>query len=97
MTLPVAGGGYFRLLPFGVTRRLLARVNEQERMPFIFYLHPWEIDPAQPRVSAGWLSTLRHYTNLDVCAGRLETLLGLFSFGTAAAVLHDLGLMEQPS
>jgi polysaccharide deacetylase family protein (PEP-CTERM system associated) len=90
--IPCSGGGYFRLLPFGLTRRLLTRVNERDDMPFIFYLHPWEVDPRQPRVDAGWLSTFRHYTNLSVCAERLNHLLKLYKFGTAREVLNNLGL-----
>ncbi len=51
MNLPAAGGGYFRLLPYGWTRWALARVNEREGQPAVFYLHPWEIDPDQPRLA----------------------------------------------
>ncbi|MDQ2639194.1 MAG: DUF3473 domain-containing protein [Pseudomonadota bacterium] len=90
--VPCSGGGYFRLLPFGVTRRLLTRVNQKDGLPFIFYLHPWEIDPDQPRVKAGLLSSFRHYNNLDVCAHRLVRLLDSFEFGTVAQVLQSLGL-----
>ena len=90
--LPAAGGGYFRILPYGVTRWALRQVNSAG-MPFIFYLHPWEIDPGQPRVAAGAISTFRHYTNLDQCEQRLRTLLAEFQFSTAAGVLQDLGLL----
>lgn len=92
-SIPCSGGGYFRLLPFSLTRTLLSRVNARDGMPFIFYLHPWEIDPGQPRFNASWLSRFRHYTNLAVCAERLERLLKLYRFGTAAASLEDLGLL----
>lgn len=93
--LPVAGGGYFRLLPYGLTRWGLASINRRERRPFIFYLHPWEIDPGQPRVSAGWLSRFRHYTNLEECEGRLRRLLGAFQFGTARDGLAQIGLLPR--
>jgi hypothetical protein len=92
--VPVAGGGYFRLLPYWLTRRGLQKLNVQLGQPFMFYVHPWEIDPAQPRVSAGWLSRFRHYTNLDKTEGRLRRLLAEFRCTTAAAVLGDLGLLR---
>jgi polysaccharide deacetylase family protein (PEP-CTERM system associated) len=94
MRLPVAGGGYFRLLPYRLSRWGLASINRREMRPFIFYLHPWEIDPAQPRVSATWLSRFRHYTNLEKCEGRLRHLLGEFRFGTAREGLVGLGLLS---
>jgi polysaccharide deacetylase family protein (PEP-CTERM system associated) len=80
--LPCAGGGYFRLLPYAVTRWALRRVNHTDQMNAIFYLHPWEIDPDQPRVAgASLLSRFRHYTNLKVCEQRLLRLLQEFSWG----------------
>ena len=91
--LPVAGGGYFRLLPYWLSRWGLATINRRELRPFVFYLHPWEIDPAQPRVSASWLSRFRHYTNLEKCEERLRRLLGEFQFGTARDGLVRLGLL----
>lgn len=90
--LPVAGGGYFRLLPYAVTQSGLRRINREGR-PFIFYLHPWEVDPTQPRFNARWLSRFRHYTNLDRTEPRLRKLLGEFECGTVSSVLSDLGLL----
>jgi polysaccharide deacetylase family protein (PEP-CTERM system associated) len=92
--LPVAGGGYFRLLPYALSRWGLASINRRDRKPFIFYLHPWEIDPAQPRIPARWLSRFRHYTNLGKCEERLRRLLGEFRFGTARDGLVQLGLLS---
>lgn len=92
--VPVSGGGYFRLLPYWLTRRGLAQINETHRRPFTFYLHPWEIDPGQPRVAVRWLSRLRHYTNLDRCEARLKRLLGEFRFGTMREVLRGCGLLR---
>ena len=89
--LPVSGGGYFRLFPYGVTRAALRRINGSERRPFIFYLHPWEIDPGQPRVRSGWLARFRHYNNLDKCELRLRRLLGDFRFADVETVLRDVG------
>jgi polysaccharide deacetylase family protein (PEP-CTERM system associated) len=91
--LPVAGGGYFRLLPYALSRWGLASINRREGQPFMFYLHPWEIDPHQPRVSARWLSRFRHYTNLHKCEERLRRLLGEFRFGPARESLAQLGLL----
>lgn len=92
MTLPIAGGGYFRLYPYGFSRAGLARVNRADRQPFIFYLHPWEIDPDQPRVKASWKSRFRHYNNLEKCESRLERLLKDFRFDTVGNVLAGRGL-----
>ena len=79
---PCGGGGYFRLLPYGAFRWMLARVNEQDRQSGLFYFHPWEVDPGQPRVKGAPLkSRFRHYLNLDSMASRLERLLGDFSWG----------------
>jgi len=92
--LPVAGGGYFRLLPYWLSRWGLDSINRREKRPFMFYLHPWEIDPAQPRIPAGRLSRFRHYTNLEKCEARLRRLLGEFRFGTAKESLARLGLIS---
>ncbi len=94
MRLPVAGGGYFRLLPFWLTRYGLRRLNHRERQPFIFYLHPWEVDPQQPRFRASWLSRFRHYTNLDRTEPRLRALLQEFPCTTVENVLTGLGLLK---
>ena len=91
--LPVAGGGYFRLYPYIFTRAGLRQVNSRQQ-PFIFYLHPWEIDPDQPKVEAGWFSRFRHYNNLEKCEPRLQRLMQDFQFGTAWQVLENLGLTD---
>lgn len=93
LRLPVAGGGYFRLFPYWLSRWGLESINEREARPFIFYLHPWEIDPGQPRVPASWLSRFRHYTNLHKCEERLRRLLAEFNFGPAREGLAQLGLL----
>lgn len=77
--LPVAGGGYLRMLPAWYTRWGIHRVW-QEGLPVISYVHPWEVDPQQPRVSAPFKSRLRHYTNLDKTADRLRELFTLGRF-----------------
>ena len=91
LNLPIAGGGYFRLLPYWWTRWGIARVNEREGRSAIFYLHPWEIDPEQPRLPAGRLSRLRHYRNLEHTAGRLRQLLADFHFDTVEAIVAGVG------
>jgi len=76
LKLPVSGGGYFRIFPYWITRKSLARINEHEQRPFVFYLHPWEIDPGQPRVAGvDAKSRFRHYVSLHRTENRLERLL----------------------
>ncbi|HCZ16744.1 MAG TPA: polysaccharide deacetylase family protein [Candidatus Accumulibacter sp.] len=79
---PASGGGYFRLLPYPVSRWLLQKVNELDRQPAIFYFHPWEIDAGQPRVPGISAKTrFRHYLNLQHTEGRLRRLLADFRWG----------------
>jgi len=87
--LPVAGGGYFRILPYAWTRFGISRVNRTERQPVVFYLHPWEIDADQPRLSAGALSRFRHYRNLHKTESRLRRLMRDFTFAPVASVLPE--------
>ena len=96
LRLPVAGGGYFRLLPYWVTRWGLGSINLRDKQPFIFYLHPWEIDSGQPRIVASALSRFRHYTNIEVCESRLRRLLGEFRFDTALNCLERQGSFSNP-
>lgn len=84
---PIGGGGYFRLLPYGWTRHGISTVNHTERLPTVFYLHPWEIDPAQPRIHVGLMSRFRHYYNLDRTEKRLQQLLTDFRFGTVSDLI----------
>ena len=89
-SLPVGGGGYFRLLPGAWTRAACARIERSGR-PLCFYLHPWEFDPAQPRVPAPWSKRTRHYLNLERTLPRLDALLARFRFGSLAQVLREQG------
>jgi polysaccharide deacetylase family protein (PEP-CTERM system associated) len=94
--LPCSGGGYFRLLPYRLFRAGLRRVNRVERRPCIFYLHPWEVDPDQPRIAgAGWKSRFRHYTNLRRTSARMDRLLADFAWGRMDTVFA--GLLADPS
>jgi polysaccharide deacetylase family protein (PEP-CTERM system associated) len=79
---PAGGGGYFRLLPYGAYCWALRRVNRCDRQPGIFYFHPWEVDPEQPRMAGASLrSRFRHYVNLDTMEARLRRLVSEFEWG----------------
>ena len=83
------GGGFFRVLPYAFSRWAIRQVNRSERRPAVFYFHPWEVDPEQPRVaSAPMRSKLRHYTNLDRMAGKLRELVHEFEWGRMDALAH---------
>ncbi len=86
VNLPVGGGGYFRLLPYGWTRWGISRVNGEGK-PAMFYLHPWEIDPDQPRLAVGALTRVRHYGGLASTEQRLRRLLREFRFGPVSQVM----------
>ncbi|MDH4161669.1 MAG: DUF3473 domain-containing protein [Nitrospirota bacterium] len=86
--IPCSGGGYFRLLPYAATKFLMRLCNKQGR-PVIFYLHPWEIDPDQPRVNLTASKRLRHYLNLHRTMDRLERLLRDLPFTTIREILHE--------
>ena len=80
--LAAGGGGFFRVLPYAFSRWAIRQVNNRDQRPAVFYFHPWEIDPQQPRVTTAKLrSKLRHYTNLDVMAEKLKLLVNEFAWG----------------
>ncbi|MGH8580204.1 MAG: XrtA system polysaccharide deacetylase [Gammaproteobacteria bacterium] len=92
--VPVAGGGYFRFFPYRFTKWALAQLNRGGD-PFVFYLHPWELDPGQPRIrNATALSRFRHYLNLDRCLSRLVKLIDDFSFAPMCEILSQGDLLE---
>ena len=94
-SIPAAGGGYFRQYPYALSRWLFERASHNQTKPQIFYLHPWEIDPEQPRVpNASAFSRFRHYTNLKRCLPRLERLLQDFNFGTMSQSLAEVELKQ---
>jgi polysaccharide deacetylase family protein (PEP-CTERM system associated) len=95
--VPIGGGGYFRLLPYAWTRRAISLVNVNERRPVIFYLHPWEIDPAQPRLHGSLVSRFRHYQNLAKTEPRLRRLLADFRFSSVHSVLFAGSALTPPS
>ncbi|MCB1801943.1 MAG: DUF3473 domain-containing protein [Gammaproteobacteria bacterium] len=87
--LPCGGGGWFRLVPYAGMRWAIRRVNQEDQQAAIFYFHPWEIDPEQPRQEGLDSKTrFRHYLNLDRMASRLDRLLGDFSWGRMDQVLY---------
>ena len=89
------GGGFFRLLPGSIVSGAVAEANRAGR-PGIFYFHPWEIDPDQPRVANAPLkSKLRHYARLGAMAGKLRTLMAGHSWGrTDAVVAHEAAKLQ---
>jgi len=91
LRLPAAGGAYFRLLPYGVVRAAL-RQCERRGVPGTFYIHPWEIDPAQPRLDVSWLTRVRHYGGLRRTLPRLTRLLTEFRFAPIRETVATLPL-----
>ena len=94
MNLPVGGGGYFRLFPLPWTVHWLRRINRAQRRPLMFYVHPWELDPGQPRIrGCSRLSRFRHYVNLAKNQRKLDGLLRRFRFGRISDVIdrHTAG------
>jgi polysaccharide deacetylase family protein (PEP-CTERM system associated) len=86
-TLAAGGGGFFRMLPYRFSRWAIGRVNATDQRPAVFYFHPWEIDPDQPRVpGASARSRLRHYSRLSAMEGKLRRLLTNFQWGRVDAV-----------
>jgi polysaccharide deacetylase family protein (PEP-CTERM system associated) len=84
---PVAGGGYFRLLPYPVVHRAILQLNRKEKRPAVIYLHPWELDPDQPRLPIGPLNQFRHYLNLHKTEEKLVRLLQDFRFAPLGEIL----------
>ena len=90
---PAGGGGYFRLLPYALSRWSIGRINAQDRQPAMFYFHPWEIDPDQPRIAGTGVKTrFRHYVNLRRTAPRLARLLRDFRWSRADQVFLGEGV-----
>ncbi len=95
--LPVGGGGYFRLYPFAFSRRWLAKARAQTRQPFMFYIHPWEVDPEQPRMRCSKTARFRHYVGLRNTECKLEKLLQSFSFSSVSNVLNQVQPTQPPT
>lgn len=87
--IPASGGAYFRIYPYALSRWLFKRVN-QSGWPFVFYIHPWELDPAQPRLPLPWRIRATHYHNLARTEDRIRWLLEDFPFNTFQQVVQGL-------
>lgn len=85
---PGLGGGYFRMLPYFASKVIVRRANDGG-LPVVFYMHPWEVDPAQPRVALPIVKRFRHYINLEGTMGKLSRLLADFRFGAIGDVLME--------
>jgi hypothetical protein len=93
---PASGGGYFRLLPYGVSRWSLRQVNQRDGAAAVFYCHPWEIDPGQPRVAgASAKAKFRHYVNQSSLLAKIDRLLGDFRWNTVAKAIAS-GVGDRP-
>jgi polysaccharide deacetylase family protein (PEP-CTERM system associated) len=93
--IPVAGGGYFRLWPYAMTRWAIQRLNLREGQPAMVYLHPWELDAEPPARPAGWMARVRHGLNTQRTEARLRDLLADFAFAPASVILHETGLLAR--
>jgi polysaccharide deacetylase family protein (PEP-CTERM system associated) len=87
LRVPCSGGGYFRMMPYAMTKALVRSCNKEGR-PIVFYIHPWEIDPDQPRIDSPPMKKFRHYINLEKTYGRLDRLLTDFEFTSMRSVLQ---------
>jgi polysaccharide deacetylase family protein (PEP-CTERM system associated) len=94
LALAVAGGGYLRHYPAGFTRWAVRRLNRREGMPAVVYVHPWEVDPDQPRISAPWRTRLRHYRGLATTLDKLRDLMRRFRFGPVHEVIAESDGLE---
>lgn len=83
-----SGGGYFRLLPYSFIKRKIKQLNKNN-CPAVIYLHPWELDPQQPRIDSGWINRFRHYVNIPKTEGKLKRLLSDFKFTRIVIPGHD--------
>ena len=87
--LPIAGGGYLRLYPLAFTRAAMNSINKREGMPVILYVHPWEIDPDQPRMQGTLAARVRHYINISSTLPKLTAFLHEFTFSRLSLFLHE--------
>ena len=92
--MPIGGGGYFRLIRFGLLRRLLKKVQDRGQS-LVMYLHPWELDPEQPKMNGPLLSRFRHYVNLRKTEDRLTQLLREFCFGPILEAIVSIRELNQ--
>ncbi len=94
---PIAGGGYFRLFPYAATKWGMTRVNQREGQPVVLYIHPWEVDPDQPRLEASRTTQLRHHVGMTGALDKLRQITSDFAFGPVAEVLDARARNAVPS
>ena len=95
--MPVAGGGYLRIYPASFSRWAIGRLNRREGIPAVVYVHPWEVDPEQPRIRASLLSRWRHYSGLRTTTDKLQSLMAHYRFGPIRDVIADADSAESVS
>jgi polysaccharide deacetylase family protein (PEP-CTERM system associated) len=93
--IPIAGGGYLRLFPFWFIKNGIQKLN-QKGEPVIFYIHPWEFDPSQPRLDVDFFSRFRHYSNMEVSENRLRQLLSKFRFSSLGDAMKSYDIQSWP-
>ncbi len=93
--IPIVGGGYLRIYPAAISRRAVGWLNRRERIPAVVYVHPWEVDPEQPRIRGSFLSQLRHYWGLRTTMGKLRDLMARYRFGPIREVMRQVDLCER--
>lgn len=94
---PIAGGGYFRLFPYAATKWGISRVNTRDGEPVVLYIHPWEVDPDQPRLEASRTTRLRHHVGMNTTMDKLRLVTTDFSFGPISDVLDARAQRAVPS
>jgi polysaccharide deacetylase family protein (PEP-CTERM system associated) len=94
---PIAGGGYFRLFPYAATKWGISRVNSREGEPVVLYIHPWEVDPDQPRLEASRTTQLRHHAGIATTIDKLRQVTTDFAFGRVVDVLDARARSAAPS
>jgi polysaccharide deacetylase family protein (PEP-CTERM system associated) len=97
LNVPISGGGYFRMYPLWFSAKCLRHVNQHMEHPFVFYVHPWEVDADQPRLPGTCRSRLRHYFNLSGTEDKLGRLLNQFSFGSMTDTLQTYRVVDASS
>ena len=94
---PIAGGGYFRLFPYQMTKWGIAQVNSTEQQPVVLYVHPWEVDPEQPRLPASTTTQFRHHVGLSTTIDKLNRVMTDFSFGPVCDVIDSYAAGVMPA
>jgi len=84
---PIAGGGYFRLFPYAMTKWVITQVNTADQQPVMLYIHPWEVDPEQPRLPASMAAQLRHHVGMNTTIDKLNRVIDDFAFGPVRDVI----------